>query len=146
MPDTPRPRQPIKPGFFTVPDDPAQAPKLLGTRCDTCGEYFYPRRAVCAKCMSRKTSEVELDARGTLYSYTFVHLPLFGSTNMEHADGYGVGQIDLPEGPRIQSPLAGKQAEFKVGQALEGELAVLRDDGGTDIRIVRFRPVGEARQ
>jgi uncharacterized OB-fold protein len=145
MPDTPRPRQPIKPGFFTVPDDPAQAPKLLGTRCDTCGEYFYPRRAVCAKCMSRKTSEVELDARGTLYSYTFVHLPLFGSTNMEHADGYGVGQIDLPEGPRIQSPLAGKQAEFKVGQALEGELAVLRDDGGTDIMIVRFRPVGEAR-
>ena len=146
MPDTPRPRQPIKPGFFTVPDDPAQAPKLLGTRCDTCGEYFYPRRAVCAKCMSRKISEVELDARGTLYSYTFVHLPLFGSTNMEHADGYGVGQIDLPEGPRIQSPLAGKQAEFKVGQALEGELAVLRDDGGTDIMIVRFRPVGEARQ
>ena len=146
MPDTPRPRQPIKPGFFTVPDDPAQAPKLLGTRCDTCGEYFYPRRAVCAKCMSRKTSEVELDARGTLYSYTFVHLPLFGSTNMEHADGYGVGQIDLSEGPRLQAPLAGKQAEFKVGQALEGELAVLRDDGGTDIMIVRFRPVGEARQ
>jgi uncharacterized OB-fold protein len=146
MPDTPRPRQPIKPGFFTIPDDPAQPPKLLGTRCDTCGEYFYPRRAVCAKCMSRKTSEVELDARGTLYSYTFVHLPLFGSTNMEHADGYGVGQIDLPEGPRIQSPLAGKQPEFKVGQALEGELAVLRDDGGTDIMIVRFRPVGEARQ
>jgi uncharacterized OB-fold protein len=145
MPDTPRPRQPIKPGFFTVPDDPAQPPKLLGTRCESCGEYFYPRRAVCAKCMSRKTSEVELDARGTLYSYTFVHLPLFGSTNMEHADGYGVGQIDLPEGPRIQSPLAGKQPEFKVGQALEGELAVLRDDGGTDIMIVRFRPVGEAR-
>jgi uncharacterized OB-fold protein len=146
MPDTPRPRQPIKPGFFTIPDDPAQPPKLLGTRCDTCGEYFYPRRAVCAKCMSRKTSDVELDARGTLYSYTFVHLPLFGSTNMEHADGYGVGQIDLPEGPRVQSPLAGKQAEFRVGQELQGELGVLRDDGGTDIMIVRFRPVGEARQ
>jgi uncharacterized OB-fold protein len=146
MPDTPRPRQPIKPGFFTIPDDPAQPPKLLGTRCEDCGEFFYPRRALCGKCMSRKTSEVELDARGTLYSYTFVHLPLFGSTNMEHAEGYGVGQIDLPEGPRIQSPLAGKQAEFKVGQALEGELDVLRDDGGTDIMIVRFRPVGEAQR
>ncbi len=146
MPDTPRPRQPIKPGFFTIPDDPAQPPKLLGTRCEDCGEFFYPRRALCGKCMSRKTAEVELDARGTLYSYTFVHLPLFGSTNMEHAEGYGVGQIDLPEGPRIQSPLAGKQAEFKVGQALEGELDVLRDDGGTDIMIVRFRPVGEAQR
>ena len=104
MPETSRPRQPIKPGFFTVPDDPAQPPKLLGTRCETCGEYFYPRRALCGKCMSRQTAEVELDARGTLYSYTFVHLPLFGSTNMEHADCYGFGQIDLPEGPRLQAP------------------------------------------
>ncbi len=144
MPDTPRPRQPIKPGFFTVPDDPAQPPKLISTRCDDCGEFFYPRRTVCGKCMSRKTTEVELDARGTLYSYTFVHLPLFGSTNMEHADGYGVGQIDLPEGPRVQAPLAGKQAEFKVGQSLQGELDVLRDDDGTDVVIIRFRPV-EAR-
>jgi uncharacterized OB-fold protein len=145
MSDSSRPRQPIKPGFFTVPDDPAQPPKLLATRCEACGEFLYPRRAVCAKCMSRQTAEVELAARGTLYSYTFVHLPLFGSTNMEHAEGYGVGQIDLPEGPRLQAPLAGKQAEFKVGQPVQGELDVLRDDGGTDIMIIRFRPLGESR-
>ena len=145
MTEQARTRVPIKPGFFTIPDHPDQSPRLLGTLCDACGEYFYPRRAVCAKCMSERTRAVELEARGTLYSYTFVHLPLFGSTNMEHADGYGVGQIDLPEGPRVQAPLAGKQAEFKVGQAVRGELDVLRDDGGTDIVIIRFRPVGEAR-
>lgn len=136
-----RTRVPIKPGFFTVPDDPNQPPRLLGTKCRACGEHFYPRRAICAKCMSDQTSDVEMEARGTLYSYTFVHLPLFGSTNMEHAEGYGVGQIDLPEGPRVQSPLAGKQAEFKVGQSVQGELNVLREDGANDIVIVRFRPV-----
>lgn len=141
MAEQARPRVPIKPGFFTVPDDPDQPPRLLGTKCRACGEHFYPRRAICAKCMSDQTSEVEMDARGTLYSYTFVHLPLFGSTNLEHADGYGVGQIDLPEGPRVQSPLAGKQAEFRVGQTLQGELNVLREDGARDIVIVRFRPV-----
>ena len=141
MTTTQRPRRPIKPGFFTIPDDPNGVPKLLATRCEACGEFFYPRRAVCGKCMSRKTAEVEVDARGTLYSYTFVHLPLFGSTNMEHADGYGVGQVDLPEGPRVQAPLAGKQADFKVGQALRGELDVLRDDDGTDVMIIRFRPL-----
>jgi uncharacterized OB-fold protein len=63
---------------------------------------------------------------------------------MEHADGYGVGQIDLPEGPRVQAPLAGKQAEFRVGQTVRGELNVLREDGAQDIVIVRFRPVEEA--
>jgi len=39
-------RVPIKPGYFTVPDDPAAAPKFLATRCDDCGEYFFPRRAI----------------------------------------------------------------------------------------------------
>ncbi len=141
MAEAARPRVPIKPGFFTVPDDPAAPPRLLGTKCTSCGEHFYPRRAICAKCLSDRTTDVEMDARGTLYSYTFVHLPLFGSTNMEHADGYGVGQIDLPEGPRVQAPLAGKQPEFRVGQTVQGELNALRQDGANDIVIVRFRPV-----
>ena len=144
MAEQARPRVPIKPGFFTIPDDPRQAPRLLGTVCRDCDEHFYPRRAICGKCMSERTADVELEARGTLYSYTFVHLPLFGSTNMEHADGYGVGQIDLPEGPRVQAPLAGKQAEFRVGQAVRGELNVLREDGAQDVVIVRFRPLEES--
>lgn len=142
MSDRPRTRVPIKPGFFTVPDDPADPPRFLGTRCQSCGEYFFPRRAICARCLSENTTDVEMEGRGTLFSYTFVHLPLFGSTNMEHMDGYGVGQIDLPEGPRLQAPLAGKQADFRIGQQVRAELDVLRqDDRGRDIVIFRFRPV-----
>jgi hypothetical protein len=135
-------RVPIKPGFFTIPQDQNEAPKFLGTRCGACGEYFYPRRAICGKCLSADMHPVEMEARGELYSYTFVYLPLFGSTNLEHSDGYGVGQIDLPEGPRIQAPLAGKQEDFHVGQAVRGELDKLRENkNGDDVMIVRFRPV-----
>ena len=145
MTNATRLRVPINPGFFTVPDDPHAPPKFLATRCESCGEYFYPRRAICAQCLSEQTVDVELDGRGTLYSYTFVHIPLFGSTNIEHMEGYGVGQIDLPEGPRIQAPLAGKQGEFKIGQRLVAELDTLREDGGRDLVIVRFRPLEAAR-
>jgi uncharacterized OB-fold protein len=145
MSNQPVVRVPIKAGYFTVPDDPSVPPKFLATRCEACGEYFFPRRAICAKCLSEKTAAVELDGRGTLYSYTFVHIPLFGSTNIEHMEGYGVGQVDLPEGPRIQAPLAGKQAEFRVGQAVEAELDTLREDGGRAVVIFRFRPVEAAR-
>jgi uncharacterized OB-fold protein len=135
-------RVPIKPGFFTIPDDPADAPRFLGTRCAVCGECFYPRRAICGKCLSEEMQPFEMEARGELYSYTFVHLPLFGSTNLEHSEGYGVGQIDLPEGPRIQAPLAGKQEDFRVGQPVLGELDKLRDNkNGEEVMIVRFRPV-----
>jgi uncharacterized OB-fold protein len=143
MPTDRRPRVPIKPGLFTVPEDPNEPPRFLGSKCNKCGEHYFPRRAICARadCMSDSTSDVEMGPRGTLYSYTFVHLPLFGSTNLEHMDGYGVGQVDLTEGPRVQLPLAGKQGEFHIDQTLQAELATLREDGGCDIVIVRFRPV-----
>ena len=144
MSAAPRPRVPVKPGYFTVPDDPSEPPRLLGTRCEDCGEHFFPRRAVCAKCLSRRTTDALLGPRGTLYSYTFVHFPLFGSMRVEHV-GYGVGQVDLSEGPRVQFPLAGKQEEYRIGMALEAELDALREQDGQDVVILRFRPVGAAR-
>lgn len=139
-PLAPRPRVPIEPGFFTIPEAPAEPPRLLGSRCRSCGEVFFPRRAVCAKCLAIGTDDVQLGPRGTLYTWTWTHLPLFGSKRAD-AGGYGVGQIDLPEGPRVQAPLAGKQDQFRVGQTVQGELNVLREDGTQDIVIVRFRPV-----
>jgi uncharacterized OB-fold protein len=135
-----RPRVPVKAGYFTIPDDPTEPPKLLGSRCLDCDEHFFPRRHVCAKCLSERLADCELGPRGTLYSYTFVHFPLFGSTRVEHV-GYGVGQVDLPEGPRVQLPLAGKQEDFRIGQTLEAELEPLREQDGRDVVIVRFRPV-----
>jgi uncharacterized OB-fold protein len=138
-----RKRIPLAAGAFTIPDDPREPPRLLGTRCESCGEHFYPRRVICARCLSDKTADVELGPRGTLYSYTFVHMPLFGSTRAEHA-AYGVGQIDLSQGPRVQFPLAGTQEEFRVGQTVETELETLREDAGRDVVIVRFRPVKDA--
>jgi uncharacterized OB-fold protein len=145
MGDAPRPRVPVKAGYFTVPDDPAEPPRLLGTKCLQCGEHYFPRRAICARaeCLSPRTVDVELGPRGTLYSYTFVHFPLFGSMRVEHV-GYGVGQVDLPEGPRVQLPLAGKQEEYRVGMTLEAELEPLREENGQDVVIVRFKPVEAA--
>ena len=146
MTDAPKPKVAIKPGYFTIPDDPAEAPRLLGTRCRACGEHFFPARVVCAQCLSEDTEEARLSPEGTLYSYTFVHFPLFGSMNLEHFDGYGVGQVDLPEGTRIQAPLAGKRADFFVGQKVRLELEKLReDDMGREVVIVRFRPVETGR-
>ena len=137
-------RVPVKAGYFTVPDDPGQPPRLLGTRCEDCGEHFFPRRAVCARCLSRRTVDVELGPQGSLYSYTFVHFPLFGSMRVEHV-GYGVGQVDLPEGPRVQLPLAGKQEDYRIGMTLEAELEPIREEGGQEVVIIRFRPVERAR-
>ena len=139
-------RVPIEPGFFTVPEDPAATPRLLGSRCRRCGEHFFPRRFVCAKCLAENTEDVELSPRGTLYTYTYVHFPLFGSTSADHAGGYGVGQVDLPEGPRVQAVLSGGPGAFRIGMEMEVELETLRENKeGHAVVIHRFRPVTGSR-
>ena len=135
-------RVPIEDGFFTIPDDTTQPPLLLGSRCPACGEHFYPRRFVCAKCLHEGCDDVELSPTGTIYTWTYVHVPLFAKATAK-VSTYGVGQIDLPEGPRVQAILVGERDDFSIGMEVETDLEVLRtDDDGNEVVIYRFRPVG----
>ena len=131
-------RVPIEPGFFTIPDREGTSPRLLGSRCQSCGEHFFPRRLVCAKCCHRGTDDVELSPHGTLHTYTYIYVPLFNSQRATDG-GYGVGQIDLPEGPRIQSVLEGGPDDFQIGMAMDMELETLREnEQGQEVVTFRF--------
>lgn len=133
-------RVPIEAGFFTIPERAGEAPRLLGSRCRACGEHLFPRRAICAKCLAGDIEDVELGPDGTLYTWTWVHVPLFGSQRGE-ASGYGVGQVDLPEGPRVQSVLSGRQGDFAIGMPMRLELETLRrNQEDQEVVIFRFRP------
>lgn len=134
-------RVPIEDGYFTVPDDPSDAPRLLGSRCRACGEHFFPRRHVCARCLAEGCEDVLLGPRGRLWTWTYVHVPLFAKKDAR-VDAYGVGQVDLPEGPRVQAILLGGPEDFRIGIDMELDLETLRtDDGGREVVIFRFRPV-----
>jgi uncharacterized OB-fold protein len=138
-------RVPIEAGFFTIPEDPALAPKLLASRCSRCGEVYFPRRVSCIRCYARELTPVEIGPRGTLYTFTYVHVPMFG-TSQRDSKGYGVGQVDLPEGPRVQAVLSGRREDFRIGMEMELELETLRETPeGERVVIMRFRPVDAAR-
>jgi uncharacterized OB-fold protein len=135
---------PIEEGFFTIPEDPAERPRLLGSRCPACGEHFFPRRLVCARCLHEGCVDVELGPTGTLWTWTYVHVPLFAKKDGS-VGAYGVGQVDLPEGPRVQAILVGGPDDFEIGMALELDLEALRtDDAGDEVVIFRFRPLAAA--
>jgi uncharacterized OB-fold protein len=135
-------RIPIEDGYFTVPDDPTAPPVLLGSRCPSCGEHFFPRRLVCAQCLHEGCVDVELGPTGRLWTWTFVHVPLFAKKDGS-VDAYGVGQVDLPEGPRIQAILVGGRDAFEIGMEMELDLETLSTDkDGNDVVIYRFRPAG----
>jgi 3-hydroxyisobutyrate dehydrogenase-like beta-hydroxyacid dehydrogenase/uncharacterized OB-fold protein len=137
-------RVPIEPGYFTIPEDPGEAPRLLGSRCRACGERFFPRRMVCARCLAQDTEDVLLGPGGTLHTWTYVHFPLFGSKRADPG-GYAVGQVDLAEGPRVQAVLAGGPGEFRIGMPMRLDLEALREGPeGEEVVIFRFRPAGPA--
>lgn len=131
----------IEEGFFRIPDDPDERPRLLGSECRVCGEVFYPRRHVCAKCLAEGCIDVELSTQGTLWTWTYCHVPLFGRKDAD-VPGYGVGQVDLPEGPRVQAILVGGQDDFHIGMELALELETLHQNAaGDDVVIYRFAPL-----
>ena len=135
------PRVAIEDGYFTIPDDPGEAPRLLGSRCPACGEHFFPRRMVCAKCLHEGCDDVLLGPTGRLYTWTYVHVPLFAKKDGS-VEAYGVGQVDLPEGPRIQAILVGGPDDFEIGMELELDLEDLGPNrDGNDVVIYRFRSV-----
>lgn len=137
-----RERIPVEPGFFTIPETEGEAPRLLGSRCTRCREVFFPRRLVCAKCLHRGTEDVLLGPRGTLYTWTYTWVPMFGALRAD-VGGYGVGQVDLPEGPRVQAVLSGGPDDFRIGMPMELDLETLRvDSKDREVVIFRFRPVG----
>jgi len=134
-------RVPIEAGYFTIPDEATGRPRLLGSRCPACGEHFFPRRLVCAKCLAEGCDDVLLGPRGRLHTWTYVHVPLFAKKDRS-LGSYGVGQVDLPEGPRVQAILVGDRDDFRIGMELELDLETLGDDGdGDEVVIFRFRPV-----
>ena len=131
------PQVSIAPDYFDVDADGV---RLKGSKCNACGEVFYPRRIVCAKCLREGTEDVFLSTTGTLYTWTWVHVPLFAKTDAT-VSSYGVGQVDLPEGPRIQAILQGEPSDFEIGMQLNLDVETLRqDDDGNDVVIYRFRP------
>jgi uncharacterized OB-fold protein len=137
-------RVPIEAGFFTIPEPRDVPPKLLASRCAKCGEVYFPRRVSCIKCYARELEATEIGPRGTLHTFTYVFVPMFG-TSQRDAKGYGVGQVDLPEGPRVQAVLSGARGDFRIGMPMQLELEKLRETPeGEEIVIMRFRPLAEA--
>lgn len=106
-------RQSVDPELFRAD---GERPVLLGSHCAVDKETFYPRRWSCPICLG-PLEDVELPQTGTLYSYSFIYVPMFGKAALD-AEGYGVGQVDLPDGVRIQTTLEGDPNSWKIGDQM----------------------------
>lgn len=120
-----------------------ESPALVGSRCPSCGEHFYPPRYVCLNCYQEGLDEVALSTRGELWTYTVARMALPGTLA---AAPYVIAQVRLPEGVQVATVLADVDPEaVRIGMPLE--LAVEKastDSEGNDVMTFKFRPVKEA--
>jgi uncharacterized OB-fold protein len=112
---------------------------LLGMKCRSCGEQFFGAPRFCLKCASGDLQPVELSKKGTLYSYTTVWAP---SPGWEGAVPYIIGQVELPEGPRINAEIVDCSKDIiKIGMTMELALRVGgKDENGNEIVVYKWKP------
>jgi len=113
---------------------------LLGTRCEQCGQVYFPSRRNCPHCLDdRSIKQIPLSDEGTLQTFVVASMAPPGYS-VPHAQGY----IDLTgEGPRIFSLLTdyGEPPNLKVGCMMS--LKVIRLGRDRKNRVIvgyRFRP------
>lgn len=133
---------PLEEGYFTVPEKDGERPRLLGSYSKAADTYFFPRRKRCP-ITEQPVTDVELSSEGTLYSWTFVVSPWMGKGKFaDGIGGHGVGQIDLPEGVRVQGVIEGDMGDWSCGMAMGLDLMpIMKDSDGNDLCTFRFVPL-----
>jgi len=132
----------LEPGYFTVPEDSNELPRLLASYSKSADKYFFPRRPQCP-ITEEPVEDVQLSPEGILYSWTYVQMPFMGSAQMGDGKAHGVGQIDLPEGVRIQSVIRGKMGDWKIGMPMRLELIPVKKKGETEYVTFSFGPINK---
>ena len=135
---------PIDPGLYAGAPD---APQLVGSRCDDCGEVAFPRQDGCPSCTGSSMQEILLARRGKLWTFTIQRfpppVPPFKG-DPASLTPFGVGYVELPEGLRVEGRLTECDPDqLSIGMDMEVVLEKFMEAGsGDEIMTFAFRPVG----
>lgn len=125
---------PVREGIFI---EDADGGRLLGNKCKSCGQFFFPKARFCFTCFNKDMEEAVLSRHGRLYSYTIAHMP---STHFQPP--YAIGFVDLPEGVRVFAPLKMMEDKpFKVGMNMEVVIEKLWQEDDKQVVGYKFKPV-----
>lgn len=116
----------------------ARAGELRLQRCDACGTYRWPARAICNRCHSFDTAWVAVSGRGTVTSWIRTHQPFMRA--FQDDVPYVVIQVQLDEQDDIQiiGRLADPALEPVIGMRVSAVFAPI--DG--DPPLVVWHPSG----
>ncbi|GHD32544.1 Zn-ribbon domain-containing OB-fold protein [Halioglobus pacificus] len=139
-----KPSAPAIEGWFTLDEQP----HLIGTRCNACGTYYFPKQDQFCRnpgCDSTEFSEVKLSRTGTLWSYTNAcYKPPAPFVAAEPFEPYAIAAVQLEA---EQMVVLGQVVEgtgveaLKVGMPMELVLEPLHETDD-DVKITwKWQPM-----
>jgi len=124
---------PFREGLFLMEDERAF---LLGNKCATCGQIYFPSRPFCFECFGEAMNPIRLGAQGTLYSYTVSYMP-----SAHFTPPYTAGWIDVVEGIRVFAPIRVKEGQtLDIGMKMELVIDELWQEGERSVVGYLYRP------
>ncbi len=78
--------------------DYLQEGKIYGTKCNECGNFQFPPRAHCVRCLSTNFEWKQIDGDCTLLTYTKVDAP---PSLFKDQAPYMLGLAEFTEGPKV---------------------------------------------
>ncbi len=97
-------------------------------KCADCGKHVFYPRVICPHCGADKLDWVAASGAATIYSTTVVR------RKPEAGGDYNVALVDLAEGPRMMSRVAGVEpAAVKIGMKVNARITL-----ENDVRFVEF--------
>ncbi len=123
-------------------------PHLIGTQCDGCGTYFFPRQSDYCRnpnCDSTDFKEVQLSRTGRIWSYTNAcYKPPAPFVAQEPFVPYAIAAVELEKEKMVilgQVVEGLTVADLKVGMAMELVLEALHETD-TDIKVTwKWQPL-----
>jgi uncharacterized OB-fold protein len=110
--------------------------ELRMQRCDQCGRVWFPPSPLCPSCWSRQFTWTRLSGRGRVNSWVVFHQAYFKSYEGEVP--YNVAEVELDEGPRVLTNLAGIANDQIHGGLL---VEVTFEDVTNEVTLAKFKPV-----
>ena len=134
---------PVVEGLFT---ETAEGPRLLGSKCASCGTPYFPKSAVChnPECSGSKMEDASFGHRGTLWSCAIQNYPPPAPARYEEPyTPYAMGMVDMAEGLRVLGRISTDDPEgVEVGTEVELVLERLYlDENGNEVITWKFKPI-----
>ena len=136
-------RVPVVQGLFA---ETPNGPRLLGSKCATCGTPYFPKSSACHNpdCQDPRVEDAQFGPRGKLWSYVVQFYPPPPPVKYDEPFvPYAVGAVDLPGGLRVLGRMSVDDVK-KIKIGMDVDLVIERlcgDKDGNDVTTWKFRLV-----